>query len=93
MSTWAVVALLLSHLVVLGLGFGLSCLVRGRRRYNAGVAAGRKFTQIEHGLPPEDVRPARSPRRFLIRSNRKPDPEPLVTRDTWVPLVRSFFPN
>ncbi len=76
MTAWAVLLLAVSHLVL----FGLGARVRGRRRYIAGVAAGLDFAAIEHGLPREAVRPLPRPRRFLIRSDRKPDPEPLVTR-------------
>ncbi len=71
-------AFLLGLLAGLLVGAVLGCRVRGRRRYNAGVAAGRASECLEHGWVQDQFVTPKPRRRFLLRSDRQPDP--LVTR-------------
>lgn len=57
-------ALIVSHVVLLVLGFA----VGSRRRYKAGVLAGQRKTELEHGWDPTDF--PRRDRRLLPARRR-----------------------
>lgn len=82
--------LLTTHLFVLLTGLALGSRLRGRRRYNAGVAAGRVSERLEHGWRDDPFWSAPLPRkrRLWLLLNRQviPGPPQLVTRPPATPL-------
>lgn len=79
------IVLLASHALILLLGMTLGRRLRSRRRFNAGVAAGRKSECLVHGWRDDPSLSARLPRkrRLWLLLNRQvvPGPTPRVLDD------------